>query len=81
MSETSTTNTIPVHQRPGSCHVCGAPASSDTGRPACSHDWTNAEALADAREHDRRVTVRYSSGATSPEAAYVAEYIPEAVSA
>lgn len=71
------TTTVPVHQLPTSCHVCGQPASS-TGRPACAHDWTNAEALAQADEHDRRTTVVYSSGATTLEAAYVAEHVPDA---
>lgn len=61
------TAAVPVHQRPSSCHVCGAEASAATGRPTCSHDWTNAEALAQAREHDRRAVVT-SSGA---EAVYV----------
>lgn len=62
----------PVHLLPSSCHVCGA-QEGITGRPACAHDWTNAEALADARAHDARTTVVYSSGETTPEGQFVAE--------
>lgn len=63
--------TVPVHRRSTSCFVCGAPADSATERPACPHDWTNAEALADALAHDLRSTVVYSSGATSPDTHFV----------
>lgn len=77
--------TTTVHQLPTSCHVCGTPAArnltcSDCGRsgapchrarPSCTHDLTNAEADAAAREHDRRTTVVYPSGATTPEGAYI----------
>lgn len=59
--------TVPVHQLPTSCHVCGA-AAADTGRPACTHDWTNAEALAEATEHDRRYL---AAGGRTTEARYV----------
>lgn len=69
---------LPVHQLPESCHVCGQHARTADGRPACAHDLTNAEADAAAREHDARTTVRYSSGATTPDAAYVAEHVPDA---
>lgn len=62
--------TVPVHQRPTSCHVCGS-AAVGAGRPSCSHDYTNAEAFAQAAEHDRRTTVTYSSGARNAEANYV----------
>lgn len=85
MTETGNTTdtTVPVHQRPTSCFVCGA-AADDTGRPPCSHDRTNAEAFAEADEHDRRVLAAggpvYSSGARTADAAFVAAYIPEAVS-
>lgn len=61
---------LPVHQRPTSCHVCGRAPRDGEDRPACSHDWTNAEAFADADAHDARMVVR------SPEAAYVAEHRP-----
>jgi hypothetical protein len=61
---------VPVHQRPTSCHVCGSAPRAEGERPACSHDWTNAEAFAEARAHDARTVVR------SQEAAYVAEYRP-----
>jgi len=65
---------VPVHKRPSSCHVCGAPAVPDWergSRPDCAHDWTNAEAEAEANAHDARVRPVYPSGATSAEAAYV----------
>lgn len=81
-NERTAMTTTPTHQLPTSCHVCGAPAAPATGRPTCSHDWTNAEALAEAREHDRRVIAAggpvYSSGARNAEAAYVAEHVPDA---
>jgi uncharacterized Zn finger protein (UPF0148 family) len=67
----TTSHTLPVHQRPSSCYVCGTPAAETTGRPSCAHDWTNAEALAEAREHDRQVRL-----ARTPEAAYVAQHRP-----
>lgn len=35
-----------------------------------------ARLLAEAGEHDKGVTHRYPSGATTPEAAYVADYRP-----
>ena len=64
------TDTTPVHRRPSSCHVCGDGAKAETGRPACAHDYTNAEADAQARAYDARATVR------NTEAAYVAEHRP-----
>jgi hypothetical protein len=66
-------NTTPVHQLPTSCHVCGTPVPQREGatRPDCWHDFTNAEALAQADAHDRRTTVTYSSGATTAEGHYV----------
>lgn len=87
MSETPSTTNTPTHLLPTSCHVCGTPVPKREGatRPDCWHDLTNAEALAEAGEHDRRVRAAggpiYSSGARNPESAYVVEFIPEAVSA
>lgn len=76
---TNTTATA-AHQRPTSCHVCGDPAAEDTGRPTCRHNYTNAEAFTEAREHDRRVIAAgspvYSNGARNAESAYVAEHRP-----
>lgn len=66
---------VPVHLLPSSCYVCGA-EEGITGRPACAHDWTNAEALAEATAHDARTTVTYSDGTTNPEAHYVASVRP-----
>lgn len=63
------TAAIPVHQLPTSCHVCGTAAGA-TGRPSCAHNWTNAEALAEAREHDRRYL---AAGGRTAEARYVDE--------
>lgn len=80
--ETNSTTT-PTHQLPTSCHVCGTPVPRREGatRPDCWHDLTNAEAFAAADEHDRRAAFAYSNGATTPEGAFVAEHVPEAVSA
>jgi hypothetical protein len=76
---TSTTATsLPVHMRPESCHVCGGSEASHarTDRPgsgALHTFWSNADALAEAREHDRRTVVTYSGGQHSAEAVYVDE--------
>lgn len=67
---------VPVHRLPSSCHVCGAAAAVDTGRPPCEHDWTNAESSAWAEAYDARTTVRYSDGTTNPDAHYVASVRP-----
>lgn len=67
----TTTATVPTHKLPSSCHVCGTPTREGADRPACSHNFTNAEAFAAANEHDRRVRL-----ARTPEAAYVAEHRP-----
>lgn len=64
---------VPAHQRPDSCHVCGSAATASTGRPACAHDWTNAEAYAEADARDRRTTVTYSGGQHTAEAVFVDE--------
>lgn len=86
MSET--TSTIPQQQRPESCHVCGHPEdvhqhrSGDDrrGYGQLGHTfWSNADAMAEARAHDRRTTVVYPDGTTSPEAHAVATFAPEAV--
>lgn len=49
-------------------------------RPTCRNFVTDAAHTArlesEAREHDSRVELRYSSGAVTPEAAYVAEHRP-----
>lgn len=45
-------------------------------RPLCPHDLTNTEAMAAATEHDRRATFAYSTGATTPEGAYVDQHRP-----
>lgn len=87
----STVAELPAHQRPENCHVCGRSESEHAstqqqlerrgyGSITGHTFWSNADALTEAREHDRRTTVRYSNGATNAEAAFVAEYVPEAVS-
>lgn len=63
---------VPAHQRPENCHVCGGPEHDDTAH----RFWSNADAMAEAAEHDRRTTVRYSNGEATPEGAYVAENRP-----
>lgn len=63
------------HLLPTSCHVCGAVAA-DTGRPACGHDLTNAEADAAAAAHDARSTFTYSTGQRTVEGQYVATVRP-----
>ena len=49
-------------------------------QPTCRHFVSDAEhtarLLEEGREHDRNVTHRYPSGATTPEAAYIDEYRP-----
>lgn len=74
MSET------PMHKRPESCFVCGWPEADhkpDSVWAVKGHTfWSNADALAEARAADARTTVRYSTGATSPEAQYVETYRP-----
>lgn len=71
--------TTPTHLLPTSCYVCGTPAPEGATRPDCRHNYTNAEARAEAREHDRRVIAAggpvYSTGARSAEAAFVDEWI------
>lgn len=62
----------PAHQRPSSCHVCGAQPDA-TRRPRCGHDLTVLEAAAAADEHDRRAL---AAGTPTTEARYVAEHRP-----
>jgi hypothetical protein len=69
--EQCTGKELAAHLLPTSCHVCGTPTREGATRPACAHDYTNAEASAAADEHDRRVRL-----ARTPEAAYVAEHRP-----
>jgi hypothetical protein len=58
---------------PTRCFVCGGAKHADT--PA--HDyWSEADAMAEARAHDARTTVRYSDGSTTAEAAYVNQHRP-----
>jgi len=61
-----------AHLAPQNCFVCGAAPHADTDHTF----WSNAAALAEAREQDRRSTHRYPAGETSPAAAYVAEHRP-----
>ncbi|MDD4865727.1 MAG: hypothetical protein PHQ28_00920 [Mycobacterium sp.] len=63
---------MPAHLAPQNCFICGAVAHTDTTHTF----WSNAAALARAREHDRRSVHRYPAGETSPAAAYVAEHRP-----
>ena len=64
------------HLTPENCYVCGGEDHADTTASGGHKFWSNAEAQAEFREQDRRTKVRYSSGATTPEAAYVAEHRP-----
>lgn len=71
----------PSHLLPENCFVCGYPkADHEPGsvwHTITGHEfWSNADALAEATERDRRSTFRYSSGATTPEANYVATVRP-----
>lgn len=46
--------TLAIHQLPTSCYVCGgAPRPGET-RPSCEHNFTNAEAIAEADAIDAR---------------------------
>ncbi|BBX30531.1 hypothetical protein B7435_30195 [Mycolicibacterium peregrinum] len=62
----------PAHLAPQNCFVCGGAAHADTDHTFRS----NAAALAEAREHDRRTVHHYPGGQTSSAAAYVAEHRP-----
>lgn len=64
-------NTAP-HLAPDHCFICGGEEHADTDHKF----WSNAAALAEARENDRRRSVRYPGGQTTPAAAYVAEHRP-----
>ncbi len=66
------TMATPAHLAPQNCFICGGAAHADTDH----NFWSNAAALAKAREHDRRTEHRYPGGETTPEAAYVAEHRP-----
>lgn len=49
-------------------------------QPSCRNFVSDSEhsdkLMREAREHDRRTTVRYPNGAANPAAAYVAQYRP-----
>lgn len=62
------TTTTPAHLLPSACYVCGHAEHEDT---TLHRYWSNAAALAEAREHDAKVRL-----ARTPEAAYVAEHRP-----
>lgn len=62
----------PAHLAPQNCFVCGAAPHADTDHTF----WSNAAALAEAREQDRLTAHRHPGGETSPAAAYVAEHRP-----
>lgn len=54
-ASTKANDPTPPHKRPTSCHVCGRPPLKGQQRPACGHDYTNAEARAEAAAYDARV--------------------------
>ena len=58
------------------CFVCGDTEHSDQTAQGGHRFWSNADAAAEARDADRRTRVRYSTGETTPEAAYVAQHRP-----
>ena len=60
------------HLAPDRCFVCGSEEHADNDHAF----WSNESALAEAREADRHVSVRYPGGETTPAAAYVAEHRP-----
>lgn len=64
-------NTAP-HLASDNCFICGGEEHADTDHTF----WSNAAALAEARENDQRRSIRYPGGHTSPSAAYVAEHRP-----
>ncbi len=66
------TMATPAHLAPRNCFVCGAVPHADTDHTF----WSNAAALAAAREEDRRTARHYPVGETSPASAYVAERRP-----
>lgn len=68
--------TTPPHLRTDHCFVCGQSKHVDGTSRGGHRFWSNADAQSEARATDRRTTVSYSSGATTPEAAYVAQHRP-----
>lgn len=59
----------PAHLLPTSCFICGGTED----RHGTGHTfWSNADALAEARDHDRRATFTYSTGETTVEGQHVA---------
>lgn len=54
------------------CFVCGG----EPHAPGSHNFWSTADAMREAREHDRKVRVQYSSGARTAEAHYVATVRP-----
>jgi len=75
MTDTNTA-TVPVHKRPTSCYVCGAAPRDGESRPPCHHNFTNAEARAEAAQMDRFHRVLYPNGQRTPEGAYVEDHRP-----
>lgn len=73
-----TTRSTPEHLLPDHCYVCGCQNHGDTfTRTGEGHNFcSNADAERHFKDEAPHQSVRYSSGATTPEAAYVAEYRP-----
>ena len=62
------------HLDPDNCHICGHTERAHTEN---GHSfWSNRDADAEAARMDRGRIVRYSSGAATADAAYVAEHRP-----
>lgn len=63
----------PQHLAPERCFLCGG----EEHEPTDEHKfWSNAAAMAEARSRDTATTHVFPSGATSPEAEYVAQHRP-----
>lgn len=59
-----------------SCFVCGGGQHPDATADGGPRFLSIAEAQRDADELDRRTSVTYADGQTTPEAAYIAEHRP-----
>lgn len=59
-----------------SCFVCGGGQHPDATADGGHRFFSIAEAQREANELDRRTSVTYADGQTTPEAAYIAEHRP-----
>lgn len=66
-------DTTPRHLRPENCYVCGGEPHADRSE---HNFWSNVDAAAHFAAEGRRMAAPvYSTGARTPEAAYVDQHI------